>query len=85
MVRESFWNVYRPGAVEHFLLHVMRRNKDFVPSLNLVMEMGGKIIGQVVFVRSEIKADDGRSIPTLTLGPICIANQYKRQGLARCC
>lgn len=80
LVRDSFWNVYRPGAFEHYLLHILRTHPDFVPELNLVLEMEGKIIGQSVCVRSHINADDGRTIPTLMLGPICIANEYKRQG-----
>ncbi len=80
LVRESFWNVYRPGCYEHYLLHVMRNHKDFVPELDFVMEKDGQIIGQMVFVKAEIKADDGSVIPILTMGPICIAPQYKRKG-----
>ncbi len=83
LVRESFWNVYRPGAYEHFLLHLMRDDKDFVHELNFVMEKDGEIIGQTVFVKSKIACDDGREIPTLTLGPICIANNFKRQGYGK--
>ena len=33
LTREAFWNVYRPGAVEHFLLHRYRALPDFVPEL----------------------------------------------------
>ncbi len=83
LVRESFWNVYRPGAYEHFVLHVMRENPDFVHELNLVLEVDGAVIGQTVFVRSHIDADNGRSVPTLTLGPVCIAPAFKRQGYGK--
>ncbi len=83
LVRESFWNVYRPGAYEHFLLHAMRADKDFVNELDLVMELDGYIIGQTAFVRSKIITDDGREVPTLTLGPICIANEFKRKGYGK--
>ena len=24
LVRESFWNVYRPGCSEHYVIHVLR-------------------------------------------------------------
>ena len=27
LVRESFWNVYRPGCSEHYVLHVLRDDK----------------------------------------------------------
>ena len=83
LVREAFWNVYRPGCLEHYVLHVMREVEDFVPELAFVMEKDGEIIGQNVFVKANIKADDGRNIPILTMGPICIAPEYKRQGYGK--
>ena len=83
LVRESFWNVYRPGCKEHYVLHRFRDNPDFVSELDFVMEKDGAIIGQNMFVRAEIRADDGRSIPIMTMGPICIAPEYKRQGYGK--
>lgn len=83
LVRESFWNVYRPGCMEHYLLHCLREAADFVPELDFVMERNGEIIGQNVFVRAIIQADDGRSIPIMTMGPICIAPDYKRMGYGK--
>ena len=83
LVRESFWNVYRPGCYEHYLLNQMRDAEDFVQELDFVLEKDGKIIGQNVFVKAKIKADDGREIPILTMGPICIAPEYKRQGYGK--
>ena len=83
LVRESFWNVYRPGCLEHFVLNLMRSDKDFVPELDFVMEKDGKLIGQNVFVRTVIAADDGRQIPIMTMGPICIAPELKRQGYGK--
>ena len=74
LVRESFWNVYRPGCVEHYLLHLLRGHGDFVPELDIVMLEDGKIIGQNVFVKTVIRADDGRNIPIMTMGPVCVAN-----------
>ena len=83
LVRESFWNVYRPGCYEHFVLHRLRDDPAFVPKLDLVMEKDGRLIGQNMFMRAVIKADDGRDIPIMTMGPICIAPEYKRQGYGK--
>ncbi|MBQ2663944.1 MAG: N-acetyltransferase [Clostridia bacterium] len=83
LVRESFWNVYRPGCVEHYVLMKFRDNPDFVPELDYVMEKDGKIIGQNIFVKAVIKADDGRDIPIMAMGPICIAPELKRQGYGK--
>ena len=83
LVRESFWNVYRPGCLEHYVLNQLRNDEAFIHELNFVMEKDGKIIGQNMFMKAVIKADDGRDIPIVTMGPICIANELKRQGYGK--
>jgi len=83
LVRESFWNVYRPGALEHYILNQIRNDDAFVKDLDLVMELNGEIIGQVSFMKSNIVSDDGENIPVLTLGPISIANEYKGKGYGK--
>lgn len=83
LVREAFWNVYRPGCLEHFVLNQLRDNPDFVPELDFVMEKDGKLIGQNIFMRAVIKVDDGRDIPIMTMGPICIAPEFKRKGYGK--
>ncbi len=83
LVRESFWNVYRPGCYEHFVLHRLRSDPAFVSELDLVLEKDGQLIGQNMFMRAVIRADDGREIPIMTMGPIGIAPAYKRQGYGK--
>ncbi len=83
LTRESFWNVYRPGCMEHYVLHCLRDDPAFVPELDFVMELNGELIGQVIYVRSEIDCDDGRTLPIMTFGPIGIAPAYKRQGYGK--
>lgn len=83
LVKEAFWNVYRPGCLEHYVLHCLRTDPAFVTELNFVLEAAGQIIGQNVFVRAQIKADDGRSIPILAMGPICIALAFQRKGYGK--
>lgn len=83
LVRETFWNVYRPGAFEHFVLHCMRKNKNFLPELDFVMEIDGEIIGQNIFFPAEIISDNGEKIKILAMGPICIAKKFQRQGYGK--
>ena len=83
LVRESFWNVYRPGCLEHFVIHELRNDPAFVKELDFVMELDGRIIGQNMFMHAVIQANDGRDIPIMTMGPICIANDLKRQGYGK--
>ena len=83
LVREAFWNVYRPGCSEHYVIHVLRDDPAFIKDLDFVMEKGGRIIGQNMFMKTVINADDGRDIPVLTMGPICIAPEFKRKGYGK--
>ena len=83
LIRESFWDVYRPGCQEHYVIHRFRKDPAFVNELDILMEKDGELIGQNMFVKASIKADDGRDIPILAMGPICIAPEYKRQGYGK--
>ena len=83
MVRDSFWNVYHPGCTEHYVLKQLRNDPDFVKELDIVMLEDGKLIGQNMFMRTVITADDGRLIPIMTMGPICVLNELKRKGYGK--
>ena len=83
LVRESFWNVYRPGCSEHYVIHVLRDDPAFVKELDFVMAKDGVLIGQNMFMRTVINADDGRVIPVLTMGPIGITPELKRHGYGK--
>ena len=83
LIRESFWNVYRPGCSEHYVIHVLRDDPAFVKELDFVMEKDGALIGQNMFMKTVINADDGRDIEVLTMGPICITPELKRRGYGK--
>ena len=83
LIREAFWNVYKPGCSEHYVIHVLRKDPAFVKELDFVMERDGQLIGQNLFMRTVIQADNGREIPVLTMGPICITPELKRKGYGK--
>ena len=83
LIRESFWNVYRPGCSEHYVMHTLRDDPAFIKELDFVMEKDGKIIGQNMFMKTIIKTDDGKDVPVLTMGPICITPELKRKGYGK--
>ena len=80
LTREAFWNVYRPGCTEHFVLHCYRDNPDFIPELDYVMEDDGRLIGHVMFSKAQLVLNDGTRKPSWTFGPISIHPDYKRKG-----
>jgi len=80
LTREAFWNVYKPGCVEHYVLNQYRNNPDFIPELDYVMEEDGRIIGHVMFSKAELVLNDGSHKASWTFGPISIHPDYKRKG-----
>lgn len=83
LIRESFWNIYRPGCSEHYIIHTLRSDPAFIKDLDFVMEKDGKIIGQNMFMKTVIIADDSRIVDVLTMGPICITPSLKRKGYGK--
>ena len=83
LTRDAFWNVYRPGCTEHYVLHTFRSNPDFVPELDLVLEKEGRLIGHIMYARAWIQADDGRRIPAMTFGPVSIHPDFQRRGYGK--
>ena len=80
LTRDAFWNIYRPGCTEHFVLNQYRNNPDFIPELDFVMEEDGRIIGHVMFSKAELVLPDGTRKPSWTFGPISILPDYQRKG-----
>ncbi len=80
LTREAFWNVYRPGCTEHFVLHNYRDNADFIKELDLVLELNGKIIGHIMFAKSFINKANGERAEIATFGPFSIAPEFQGKG-----
>ena len=83
LTREAFWNVYVPGASEHYFVHTMRSHPAFIPELAFVLELDGKIIGNIMYTKSHLLSSDGEKKEIVSFGPICIAPEYQRQGYSR--
>ena len=83
LTREAFYNLYVPGCVEHYLVHIMREHADFIPELDFVVERDGEVIGNIMYTRARLVDEAGGEKPVLTFGPVCIAPAYQRQGYGR--
>ncbi len=81
--RNAFWNVHVPGCCEHYLAHVLRKHPDFIPELDLVYELDGEIVGNVMYTKSELLEESGNSTGILTFGPIGVAPEYQRRGIGK--
>ena len=80
LVRDSFWNVYRPGAFEHYIVHNLRDDDSFIPYLDYVIEVDAKIVGHINYSRGSIDYGDEK-VDAVVLGPLAIHRDYQNQGL----
>ena len=72
ITRKAFWNLYVPGCNEHYLVHVMRSHKDFLPELDLVIEVDNQIIGNIMYTKAKLVDESGAEKEILTFGSVCI-------------
>lgn len=83
LTRRAFWNLYVPGCTEHYVAHILRGHPDFIPELDLVLELDGNLIGNVMYTRAKLVDADGAEKAVLTFGPVCIDPAYQRRGYGR--
>ncbi|MGC9361352.1 MAG: GNAT family N-acetyltransferase [Candidatus Syntrophosphaera sp.] len=72
-----------PGCNEHWLVHVLRDSPDFIPELDLVAELDGEIVGNIMWARSLIRAPQGREHPVLTFGPVSVLPAHQNEGIGK--
>lgn len=83
LTRDAFYNIYIPGCVEHYLVHVMRDHEDFIPELDFVLELDGEIVGSIMYTKATLTDETGEKKEILTFGPLCVAPAYQRRGYGK--
>lgn len=79
LVRDAFWDLYRPGCVEHLILHQARTSPDLV--LNLVAEADEELLGSLVATRARIVTAEGLATEVLYLGPLAVRPDLQGRGI----
>ncbi|MEA5060480.1 hypothetical protein SDC9_182201 [bioreactor metagenome] len=80
LTREAFWDVYRPGCDEHILAHKLRKTA-FLPELDYVTEQDGQIVGNIMYSKAKIVAENGGEQAVLTFGPISVLPAKQKTGI----
>ena len=83
LTRRAFYNVYVPGCTEHYLVHIMRGHRDFLPELDFVAELDGRLNGNIMYTRSWLTDGDGNRREILTFGPVSILPECQRKGYGK--
>lgn len=81
ITREAFWNMYQPGCEEHFLLHNLRKEPQFVDQLDIVATVNNTIVGSIVYAETQIVDTKGGVHKTLTFGPVSVLPEYQNRGI----
>lgn len=81
LTRNAFWNVHVPGCDEHYLVHTIRTAKAFIPELDLVAEVNGQIVGNIMYAHSTIHQNDGTIFPVITFGPLSVLPEHQKKGI----
>ena len=82
MTMRAFWNVYGPGCNEHFLVHILRESKDYLPELSLVAEADGEIVGTIMYSKAKV-VDGDREHEVVAFGPLCVDPLYTNSGVGK--
>lgn len=83
LTREAFWGMNHPSCDEHLLVHRLRKVPAFVPELDFVAEVDGRIVGNILYSRAKVVDETGREHEVLTFGPISVLPQYQGQGIGK--
>lgn len=80
LTREAFWNVYRPGCLEHYVLNRLRSDACFIPELSYCIEKDGKIVAHIAYAKAEVTGDDGVSREVAIFGPVSVLPEMQKRG-----
>ncbi len=95
LTREAFWGAMDHPTCdgEHLIVHKLRGLPCFVPELDFVAEVDGKIVGHVIYSLAKVVAAEGMGerhlteerrsgeIEVLNFGPLSVHPDYKRMGI----
>ncbi|MDL2273733.1 N-acetyltransferase [Oscillospiraceae bacterium OttesenSCG-928-G22] len=73
----------RTSVDEHFLAHKMRSVPGFVPALDYVALLDGRIVGNIMYTKSRVVDAAGGEHETLTFGPLSVLPERQGQGIGR--
>lgn len=83
ITRKAFYNVYVPGCMEHYIVHIMRGHEDFIPELDFVIELDGQIVGNIMYTKAKLTDEGGTEKEIVTFGPVSILPKYQRKGYGK--
>ena len=66
--------------MEHHMVHKLRE-KDGIMKLSFVAELGGRIVGHIIYSDAHILQSDGSRVDVLNFGPISVCPELQKTGI----
>lgn len=80
MTQHAFWNKHHLGCDEHYLVHKLRKHKDYLPELSRIAVKDGKVIGCIMYSKAKI-VDGVDNHEIITFGPLCVEPKWQGCGV----
>ncbi len=80
LTREAFFNVYRPGCVEHLVVHNLRNDESFIEQLSYVVEEDGKIVASIFYALGDVTKSSCEVEKVLIFGPVSVHPDFQKKG-----
>jgi predicted N-acetyltransferase YhbS len=80
MTQHAFWNKHHLGCDEHYLVHKLRQDKDYLPELSRIAVKDGIVIGCIMYSKARI-VDGADTYEIVTFGPLCVDPKWQGLGV----
>lgn len=83
LTREAFWGCMDHPTCdgEHLLVHKLRKSPCYVPQLDFVAEIDGRLVGHVIYSLAKVVTPNGREVEVLSFGPLSVLPGYQKRGV----
>ena len=81
MTREAFWNLYRPGSVEHLILHNLRNSTNYIHDLDLVALVDNEVVGHIISTKAKVVDVHNTEHEILCVGPLSVLPTFQKKGI----
>lgn len=80
MTQHAFWNKHHLGCDEHYLVHKLRQDKDYLPEISRIAVKDGDVIGCIMYSKARV-VDGENTHDIITFGPLCIEPKWQGSGV----
>lgn len=80
MTQHAFWNKHHLGCDEHYLVHKLRKDKDYIPELSRIALKDGEVIGCIMYSKARV-VDEAVTHDIITFGPLCVDPKWQGTGV----